>query len=248
MTDISEHKTGEKKKRKKKKKGKRKKTKQATEVHPETKETPSPAMSSAVAPISDLTSLKAELGTAGKPVESVKEWLARLGLSQYEEVFQSNAIQVIDLDQLTSEMLWQIGIKPLGHRLAMVRGAQLMKAQEKHQRRNFLLTPVFRDYCQCSCFAQTYKITATTLTVTKPNCCSVSFDPVDLTMLRDVNYNKGCIAGTVEITTDDETMPMITMKLENRKCEKIAQLLIQAKESDQLALGNDGGGSGASRS
>ena len=194
-----------------------------------------------VAPQSNVGSLEAELGVGGKKITSVDEWLTWLNLPQYKDLFIEHAIQLADLDQLTAELLWQIGIKPLGHRLAMVRGASMIAAQEQYQRRNHLLMPVFSDYCDASCFGQTYKITATTLTVTKPGCCSVKFDPVDLSQIRDINYVKGCVSGVVDITTVDGSMPMIQMKLENKKCEKVANLLIQAKERDETIVGSVSG-------
>ena len=183
--------------------------------------------------VSNTSTLEAELGL-GKPCTSVDEWLDRLMLPQYKPVFLEHAIQLADLDQLTADMLWQIGIKPLGHRLAMVRGAGLIRAQETFARRNQLLHPVFSDYCDASCFGNRYKITATTLTVTKPGCCSVSIDPVDLSQIRDINYVKGCCSGVVDITTIDPSLPLLQMKLTNRDCEKIANLLIQAKERDEV--------------
>jgi hypothetical protein len=188
--------------------------------------------------VSESDTVAAELGVGKNPVKSVAEWLGRLGLTQYQGIFQENAIQLVDLDLLTADMLRDIGIKPLGHRLAMVRGAELMKAQEQHHRRNHLLLPVFRDYCECDCFAKTYKLTASSLTVTTPTCCRVAYDPVDITDFKEVDYYKGCCAGKVVIKTVDGTKSLIEMKLANAKVEEVAMIIINAMERDE---GSGGG-------
>ena len=195
-----------------------------------------------------LTELQAELGVSTKPVTSVDEWLDRLQLPQYKQLFADNAIQLIDLDLLTADLLHQIGIKPLGHRLAMVRGASLMAAQERYVRRNYVLTPEFSDYCDSNCcFSTTYKLTSAALTVTKRSCCKTSFDPVDLTDITDVNYSKGCCVGSVVINTVDASMAVIQMRLTNKDTERIASLIVQAKEREEAEMGNSASASGGSR-
>jgi hypothetical protein len=201
-------------------------------------------MSAAVSP-GVVGELQAELGLVATPIQSVEEWLDRLQLPQYKQLFEDNAIQLIDLDLLTADLLCQIGIKPLGHRLAMVRGAGLMAAQERYTRRNYVLTPEFSDYCDCNaCFATTYKITSATLTVTSRTCCNTKFDPVDLTDVTDVNYGKGCCCGSVVINTVDASMALIKMRLTNKDAERIAALILQAKEREESELGNSGSASG----
>ena len=197
---------------------------------------------SQVSPISDISALQTELGVGGakQQVKSVEEWLDRLHLGTYKELFLGQAIELMDLDMLTSDMLKEIGVSTLGHRLKMLRGAQFIRAQEQFQRRNTPLIKPFTDHCQATCFAQRYKITASTLTVTKPECCSSHTDPVDLTEIVDVNFSLGCCFGKVEILTEDPTMPSVTMKLTNKKCEEVSALLINAKERDEQLNGHQG--------
>ena len=53
--------------------------------------------------------------------QSVREWLAGIGLEQYADVFERNAIDLGLLPQLTDTEFDQLGIALLGHRLTLAR-------------------------------------------------------------------------------------------------------------------------------
>jgi hypothetical protein len=45
----------------------------------------------------------------------IGDWLARLGLSQYEPAFRANAIDETVLPALTAGDLAELGVGPIGH-------------------------------------------------------------------------------------------------------------------------------------
>ena len=93
-------------------------------------------------------------------VQTLQQWLRDLELEQYLEKFQSNSIQVRDLHELTSDMLKEMGIDAIGHRLALLRGARHMKAQRRFYQRNHVVSE-FYDWVCCGaldCFRRSYKV------------------------------------------------------------------------------------------
>ena len=68
----------------------------------------------------------------------IGDWLARLGVSQYEASFRENAIDAEVLRELTNEHLKDLGV-PLGHRLKMLRSIRelaghALRAQRRGRR------------------------------------------------------------------------------------------------------------------
>ena len=47
----------------------------------------------------------------------MREWLARLGLERYAEAFAANAIGLTHLDALDHDLLKEIGVAAVGHRV-----------------------------------------------------------------------------------------------------------------------------------
>src|SRR5215469_14583361 len=54
------------------------------------------------------------------PVSTIAEWLASLGMSEYNERFAEERIEIDVLSELTDQDLERLGI-PLGHRRRMLR-------------------------------------------------------------------------------------------------------------------------------
>ena len=100
-----------------------------------------------------------ELGLQ-QEVTSVRSWLEGLQMLQYLENFESNAVRVQDLHELTSDLLKEMGVKPVGHRLALLRGAKNMQAQLRYFQRNHVVDE-FYDWTCCGaldCFRRSYKV------------------------------------------------------------------------------------------
>jgi hypothetical protein len=49
-------------------------------------------------------------------VQTVRQWLEQLGLAQYAEVFERNAVDPELLRELTDDDLEKVGVHALGHR------------------------------------------------------------------------------------------------------------------------------------
>src|SRR4029078_1883899 len=58
-------------------------------------------------------------------------WLSRLGLKQYEPLFESNDIDAEVLPSLTAEDLISIGITSVGHRRKLLEAAAALKAERE---------------------------------------------------------------------------------------------------------------------
>jgi class 3 adenylate cyclase/predicted ATPase len=54
----------------------------------------------------------------------VGQWLGSLGLGQYAEAFEENAIAWATLPELDHELLKEVGVKPVGHRVAILKAIQ----------------------------------------------------------------------------------------------------------------------------
>eukprot|EP00591_Stephanopyxis_turris_P000912 CAMPEP_0195519124 /NCGR_PEP_ID=MMETSP0794_2-20130614/14416_1 /TAXON_ID=515487 /ORGANISM="Stephanopyxis turris, Strain CCMP 815" /LENGTH=212 /DNA_ID=CAMNT_0040648231 /DNA_START=143 /DNA_END=778 /DNA_ORIENTATION=- len=185
-------------------------------------------------------SVDIELGLRSE-VTSVKGWLKELNMSQYLENFESNAISVQDLHELTSDLLKEMGIKPIGHRLTLLRGAKNMQAQKRYFLRNHVVTE-FHDWTCCGkldCFRRAYKITAATMTVIDPRCCSTTYDNVDVTMIRDINLHAGCCLSTLVLETTDAKLHTIPIRLCNDRAAEVEQIIRNLRERDQSLLGNN---------
>ena len=63
-------------------------------------------------------------------MRAVRQWLEQLGLVQYAEVFERNAVDLSIARDLTQEDLRSLGVEPLGHRKILSRAiAELNGAQ-----------------------------------------------------------------------------------------------------------------------
>ena len=54
----------------------------------------------------------------------VGQWLDSLGLGQYAEAFEENAIVWVTLPELDHDLLKEVGVKPVGHRVAILKAIQ----------------------------------------------------------------------------------------------------------------------------
>src|SRR5262245_39229658 len=59
---------------------------------------------------------------------SVRQWLDQLGLVDYAEVFQRNAVDLDLLRELTDQDLEKIGVHPLGHRKKLLRAIEDLRS------------------------------------------------------------------------------------------------------------------------
>jgi len=57
-------------------------------------------------------------------VADVGQWLDSLGLGQYVEAFEENAIAWATLPELDHELRKEVGVKPVGHRVAILKAIQ----------------------------------------------------------------------------------------------------------------------------
>ena len=53
--------------------------------------------------------------------DSVTQWLEQLGLAQYSEVFEDNAVELDQLADLDHEILQAIGVRAAGHRMRILK-------------------------------------------------------------------------------------------------------------------------------
>ena len=105
----------------------------------------------------------------------------------------------------------------------------------------------FNCVFSCCCV----QITAATLTVIDPHCCSTDFDNVDVTMIHDINLHAKCCLSVVMLHTTDKKLSTIPIKLCNDRAIEVEQILRNLRERDQTLLGNNnmqrgttGGGGG----
>ena len=61
--------------------------------------------------------------------DSVTQWLEQLGLSQYVEAFDENAVDWKTLPELDHELLKEIGVKAVGHRVAILKAIESLTAE-----------------------------------------------------------------------------------------------------------------------
>jgi hypothetical protein len=54
-------------------------------------------------------------------MSDVSDWLEKLGLRQYADMFTENDIEWSVLPELTHELLREIGVKSVGHRMSILR-------------------------------------------------------------------------------------------------------------------------------
>src|SRR5215813_1228382 len=54
-------------------------------------------------------------------MQSVRQWLDQLGLTDYAEIFERNAVDFDVLRELTDQDLEKIGVLPLGHRKKLLK-------------------------------------------------------------------------------------------------------------------------------
>jgi SAM (Sterile alpha motif) domain-containing protein len=64
---------------------------------------------------------------------TVSQWLEQLGLPQYIEVFERNAVDYDLLSELTDQDLEKIGVIALGHRRKLVKAIARAVSRERHR-------------------------------------------------------------------------------------------------------------------
>lgn len=62
-------------------------------------------------------------------MSNIRQWLDSLELSQYVDAFEENAIEWTTLRKLDHELLKEIGVKPVGHRVAMLEAIERLSAE-----------------------------------------------------------------------------------------------------------------------
>jgi class 3 adenylate cyclase len=68
--------------------------------------------------------------------ESVTQWLEQLGLGQYAEGFEENAIGLEHLPDLDHETLKEIGVPIVGHRMTLLKAAAKLEAPPVERRQD----------------------------------------------------------------------------------------------------------------
>ena len=58
----------------------------------------------------------------------IAQWLTSLGLGEYAEAFDENAVDWDTLPELDHELLKEIGVKPVGHRVAILKAIRSLAA------------------------------------------------------------------------------------------------------------------------
>src|SRR5215475_12389418 len=61
-------------------------------------------------------------------MQSVRQWLDRLGLRDYAEIFERNAVDFELLRELTDPDLEKIGVHPLGHRKTLLKAIEALRS------------------------------------------------------------------------------------------------------------------------
>jgi class 3 adenylate cyclase len=61
-------------------------------------------------------------------MHTVRQWLAQLGLPQYAEVFERNAVDPDLLRELTDEDLEKLGVHALGHRKKLLKAIEALRS------------------------------------------------------------------------------------------------------------------------
>jgi class 3 adenylate cyclase/predicted ATPase len=59
----------------------------------------------------------------------IGQWLDSLGLGQYAEAFEDNAVAWATLPELDHELLKEVGVKPVGHRVTILKAIQLLGSE-----------------------------------------------------------------------------------------------------------------------
>jgi len=68
-------------------------------------------------------------------MDSIRRWLERLGLQQYAEAFERNAVSVELIRELSDQDLEKLGVYPLGHRKLILKAAEgIGPARDAHLR------------------------------------------------------------------------------------------------------------------
>ncbi len=63
-------------------------------------------------------------------MSDIREWLASVGLSQYADAFEENEVSIDLLGELDQDLLKEIGVKTLGHRLQILKAAKEVGAAD----------------------------------------------------------------------------------------------------------------------
>jgi hypothetical protein len=64
-------------------------------------------------------------------MQTVRQWLEQLGLSQYAEVFESNQLNLDLAKDLTDQDLRELGVAALGHRKVLLRSIAALPTFEE---------------------------------------------------------------------------------------------------------------------
>jgi class 3 adenylate cyclase/tetratricopeptide (TPR) repeat protein len=79
-----------------------------------------------------------------RPLPDVREWLVSLGLAQYADAFEDNAIRWDVLSDLDHDVLKDIGVRPAGDRMRILKAAALLPAENESTRPTSLATTTDR--------------------------------------------------------------------------------------------------------
>lgn len=66
-------------------------------------------------------------------MNQVRNWLEQLGFGQYADAFAQNEIGWEALPELDHEILKELGVKLIGHRMSILKAAKLLRADNANQ-------------------------------------------------------------------------------------------------------------------
>lgn len=184
----------------------------------------------------------------------VERFLIPIGLGQYAEEFQANAITGRVITNLTKDDLREIGVKSVGHRVIMAEGMKILNKKSVDLQRNQSLWKSqsphpggHYGYYDGCCNWLSYKIcgpcrSRTSFNVTTrgikqrslPGCCcrgmkSVSQDFVDFRFVKDIELDSypacGCCFMTHQVTIHSDDATNPTIKILHPEVAKLEKLV-----------------------
>ena len=73
--------------------------------------------------------------------DGVSQWLKELGLGQYAEAFEENAIELEHLGDLDHDTLKEIGVRAVGHRMTILKAVENLESQDGSEPEPGAVTP-----------------------------------------------------------------------------------------------------------